>query len=111
MRFVCNLAILLISNQSSTAADMPPVGRIVVFGDLRFESAVRQLLPSVPTPLGKADVDKLRKTLAASRLSKQSDLTWVCCEPTTFTAILYVGVKATERRPRFRPTPTGTIRL
>jgi hypothetical protein len=104
------LTIVLSPALGSAAEDMPPVGRIVVFGDLRFERAVRQLLPPVPISFGEADVDKFRKKLAASRSWRQSDLTWVCCE-STGTAILYVGVRATDRHPRFRPTPTGAIRL
>ncbi len=96
--------------QGSTAADMPPVGRIFVFGDLQVESAVRELLPPVPVRFSAADGDNLQKKLAASSLWRQSDLTWVCCEPQG-AAILYVGVRVTDRRPRFRPAPTGTIRL
>jgi len=110
MRCALVLALALLGSESCTAADLPPVGRIVVFGDLRLEAAVRKLLPPIPISLGENDGDKLRETLAMSRLWRQSDLTWVCCEPAG-TAILYVGVKATDRRPHLRPTPAGAVRL
>ncbi|MEX2264666.1 MAG: hypothetical protein WD696_22115 [Bryobacteraceae bacterium] len=110
MRVPSQLLIALFCTQSGAAADMPPIGRIVVFGDLHLESAVRELLPPVPVSLGDADGENLRKKLAASSSWRQSDMTWVCCE-SAGTAILYVGVRATDRRPQFRPTPTGAIRL
>ena len=102
MRLSTALAIFVAAGIRTPAEEMPAVGHIIVFGDIQIEKDVRQLLPSVPLIFDDAEANELRKKLAGSHLWRQSDFTYVCCE-SRGTAILYLGVKTTDERPRFRP--------
>jgi hypothetical protein len=92
------------------AAELPVVGRIVVFGDMDLEASVRAKFPAPPFAIGEKDAETFRKLLIASPLWRESDFTWVCCEPAG-TAILYVGVKRNKNVRTLRTPPTGRIRL
>jgi rhodanese-related sulfurtransferase len=110
MRLSTALAIVVAAGIRTPAEEMPAVGHIIVFGDIQIEKDVRQLLPSVPPIFDDAEANELRKKLAGSHLWRQSDFTYVCCE-SSGTAILYLGVKTTDERPRFRQKPSGFARL
>ena len=109
MRAVLPAFILFLAG-APVAAQMPPVGRIEVFGHEKSSAQVRALLADLKGSPASADLEARRQAIESLPGVAAADIDAVCCDRGLTT--LYVAVRGDGTpAPKFRATPIGHVRL
>jgi hypothetical protein len=104
------LTILLFPPIQTLAAQMPPVGRVEVFGDDAVVDRVRASLADLAGRPVSADLEARARSAEKLAGVGEVGIDAVCCDGGTTT--LYVAVrKAGVPAARFRPAPRDSVRL